>query len=240
LHKYGRPYERIEVFPNWVDTNIIRPVDASELRRSLGLSAEDIVLLYAGSLGEKQGVETLVLVLEKLAEIPGAKCVVVGDGPYRKKISELCTDRSDTIFLPTVSEERLTELLSLADIHLLPQRAGVTSFAFPSKLAPMLASGRPVIAQVDSGCTMREILARCGIATSPGDAHEFVHAIRCLVADRKLRTALGAAARVEAEARFERNRVLQLAWGAIFSDSLDAARRRGRATSADRRRGVST
>ena len=48
--------------------------------------------------------------------------------------------------LPLQPSERLSELLGMADIHLLPQSPDAADLVLPSKLSGMLASGRPVIA----------------------------------------------------------------------------------------------
>jgi len=51
----------------------------------------------------------------------------------------------------TPPAERLGELLTCADIHLLPQRADAADLVMPSKLTGMLASGRPVVATAHAG-----------------------------------------------------------------------------------------
>lgn len=43
-------------------------------------------------------------------------------------------------FLPLQPVEKLDELLNLADIHVLPQKAGAADLVMPSKLTGMLAS----------------------------------------------------------------------------------------------------
>jgi colanic acid biosynthesis glycosyl transferase WcaI len=48
-------------------------------------------------------------------------------------------------FLPLQPLRRLSDLLALADIHLLPQRADAADLVMPSKLGGMLASARPVV-----------------------------------------------------------------------------------------------
>ena len=55
------------------------------------------------------------------------------------------------MMLPLQPEARLNALLNVADIHLIPQRAEAEGFALPSKLAGILASGRPPDAQADGG-----------------------------------------------------------------------------------------
>jgi colanic acid biosynthesis glycosyl transferase WcaI len=107
---------------------------------------------------------------------------------------------SNVRFVDLQPANRLNELLNLADIHLLPQRSGVADLVMPSKLGPMLASGRPVIATVAPGTQVAMVIANCGIAVPPGDTSALVKAIQCLAADPTLRRHLGENARREAEA----------------------------------------
>jgi colanic acid biosynthesis glycosyl transferase WcaI len=51
----------VVLFPNWVDTNLYYPVKEREtLRRRWGFSSEDKLVVYAGSIGEKQGLDMLL------------------------------------------------------------------------------------------------------------------------------------------------------------------------------------
>ncbi len=57
----GVPKERTVYFPNWVDTDLIYPVDSvSHLRSELGIPGETFIVLYAGNMGQKQGLNVLV------------------------------------------------------------------------------------------------------------------------------------------------------------------------------------
>ena len=79
---YGVAEERLCLFPNWVDTEVIRPLAApSPLRRQWGLADHQVVALYAGSMGEKQGLDALVEVAERLRAHPEVQLVLCGAGP---------------------------------------------------------------------------------------------------------------------------------------------------------------
>ncbi|MES1220805.1 MAG: WcaI family glycosyltransferase [Bacteroidota bacterium] len=52
---------KIILFPNWVDTNTIKPLSKEQsLRKEYGLTEKDKVILYSGNLGEKQGLDILI------------------------------------------------------------------------------------------------------------------------------------------------------------------------------------
>ena len=73
------------LFPNWVDTAAIRPAE-SALRRELGLPPEAVVALYAGNMGEKQGVETLA----EVARAAGRHAGPSAAGRGRARPSRAC------------------------------------------------------------------------------------------------------------------------------------------------------
>jgi colanic acid biosynthesis glycosyl transferase WcaI len=213
LAQFGRTEEEIALFPNWVDTSHIRPTDASDMRAELGIGPDQSVLLYAGNLGEKQSVDVLLDTARHVNRLGHAKLVIVGQGARRDALAAILADNRQVILRPPVAEERLPALLSAADIHLLPQRPGVTRFVFPSKLAPMMSSGRPIVAQADSDCALPSILAGCGLVTNPHDRAAFLAAIDRLVGDKALRLTLGSNARRKAELMYDRSAVLGAVWG---------------------------
>jgi colanic acid biosynthesis glycosyl transferase WcaI len=111
-------------------------------------------------------------------------------------------------WLPLQPAERLNDLLNLADIHLLPQRADAADLVMPSKLTGMLASGRPVVATAGQGTQLGRVVSGCGVLTPPGDGAALARAIVDLAADPAQRQALGAAARRYAETNLARDAIM--------------------------------
>lgn len=102
----------------------------------------------------------------------------------------------------------LCQLLSTADIHLLPQRPEVNDSVLPGRLAAMLASGRPVVAMANGGTQLHAELNGAGYVVSPGDINAFVDAIVKLNDDPDLRKRLGAKGRELAETRWDQSAIL--------------------------------
>jgi colanic acid biosynthesis glycosyl transferase WcaI len=71
----------------------------------------------------------------------------------------------------------------------------------PSKTYSIMAAGRPVVASIDEGTAVPEILAEsgAGIAVAPDDAVAFTEAIRSLVSDPEHAGRLGANGRTWVE-----------------------------------------
>jgi colanic acid biosynthesis glycosyl transferase WcaI len=134
--------------------------------------------------------------------------VFCGDGVGRGDLERACVGLPNVRFLELQPVERLGELLGMADIHLLPQRADAADLVMPSKLTGMLASGRPVIATALPGTQVAEVVEQCGLVVPPGDAEALVDAVLSLADDAPGRATLGARARAYAEANLERDAIL--------------------------------
>jgi colanic acid biosynthesis glycosyl transferase WcaI len=95
--------------------------------------------------------------------------------------------------------DKLNELLNLADIHLLPQRADAADLVMPSKLTGMLASGKPIVATALPETQVAEVLKQCGLVVPPGEVDALAEAILLLAGDVALRNSYGDKARTFAE-----------------------------------------
>jgi colanic acid biosynthesis glycosyl transferase WcaI len=196
LVQKGVPDDRCVVFLNWVDVRTIFPlVGANSLKQELQIAGKRVVVLYSGNIGMKQGLETLLAAARMLQGNQSVQFVLCGEGASRKSLQQQFADLKGVIWLPLQPVERLNELLSMADIHVLLQLADMSDVVMPSKLTGMLASGRPVIATALDGTQVAKVVSRCGIVVDPGNAAALADAIRELSVDSKKRECLGKAAR---------------------------------------------
>lgn len=209
LSQKGIDPARATLFPNWVDVETIRPMDGENaLRRELGIERDQIVLLYSGNMGMKQGLEILPQLASRLRDHKNLHFIFCGDGAYRPQLEQAVADLENVSFLPLQPLERLNELLNAADIHLLTQRADAADLVMPSKLTGMLASGRPVIATAAPGTQVARAVEGHGIAVVPDDLQALADAAVVLAENPELRRSLGYAAREFAERELARDSVL--------------------------------
>lgn len=205
----GVPAGQRTLFPNWVDTRVIHPLDRpSALRDELGLPANAVVALYSGNMGAKQGLELLVDAARRLAPMEDLHFVLCGTGSEAQRLAASAAGMKRVHWLPLQPFERLNELLNLADIHLLPQRADAADLVMPSKLTGMFASGGPVLATAAPGTELAQVLDGRGVVVPPGDVESFAGALSALAADPARRAALGAAGRSYAQEQLDREPVL--------------------------------
>ena len=146
-----------------------------------------------------------------LAGRPDIAFVICGEGPNRANLQEQAAGLHNVQFHDLQPAERMAEFLSLASVHLLPQKAEAADLVLPSKLTNMLASGRPVVATAAAGTGLHAEVEGCGINSTPGDGAAMADAITRLIDDPARRHALGEAARLRAVDRWSRPAIIAAA-----------------------------
>lgn len=178
LAQKGVKPEQITVVRNWVDLAQIQPLTRpSAYRAELGLAEGTFVVLYSGSIGAKQGVGMLIDAARTLISDPSVLLVIAGQGPMRGALERAAVSLSNIRVLDFQPEERFSEFLGLADLHVLPQEAQAADLMLPSKLGGMLASGRPILVTADANTELAEFLGGSCSYTPPGDAQAFAASI---------------------------------------------------------------
>ena len=209
----GVKTEKAGLLPNWVDLAAITPQAEEQragnpYRQELGIRADQQVLLYSGSMNKKQGLELLLEAIKQLKDMPDLVWLLAGEGPSKAELAVATAGMAHVRLLPLQPVERLNDWLNLADIHLLPQKAGAADLVLPSKLLGILASGRPLVASSPARSELGELAEQAGLRVEPEDGAGFAAALRQLLADGALRQQLGQAARQLAEQLYNREEVL--------------------------------
>jgi colanic acid biosynthesis glycosyl transferase WcaI len=207
------------LFPNWADLEKIYPLaHESPLRAQWGLGKSRTVVLYAGNMGIKQGLDVLVDAATILRDT-GIHFVFCGEGATHKRLAQKASGLNNVLMRPLVPPEKLNELLNIADIHVLPQRADAEDLVLPSKLTNMLASGRPVVGTAGARSQIATILDGCGLVVPPGRPDELASAIRILSDDIGRRERLGNEARRVAERLWDKNVLLKRAFASYLGET---------------------
>lgn len=196
------------LFPNWVDTNEIFPSEIS-MRGNLKIPDTDIVCLYSGSMGRKQGIEVLLASIKLLEHEPNIKFIICGEGEEFRMYSTEHASISNIFWLPLQGPEKFNLLMNAADIHLLPQLEDAADLVMPSKLSAMFASGKPVVAMAQSGTEIFNAVQGRGVAVKPGVPAEFAEAIQGLSQSKELISQYGKAARQFAVEKLDKEIILQ-------------------------------
>lgn len=201
LVRRGVPPGKLHYVPVWANESRYypRPPDRT-LAAQLGLTDAKLVLLYAGNLGEAQGLDSLLDGCACLQDLEGFRCVVAGTGTAEARLRERARRLrlSNVSFLGHRPAEDIGQLMAIADLHVvsLGNHHRLAAMTLPSKLAATMASGRAILAAAE-GETARVVReAGAGWVVPPGSAEGIEAAVReAMVAGRDWCARLGAAAR---------------------------------------------
>lgn len=136
--------DKLLLFPNWSDTDFVTPqTNGDTLKQEWGFSPSDKIVLYAGNIGQKQGLEIVLEAAQHFVEQPSIKFVLVGAGAHVDVLKNMANNLhlTNVHFLPLQPWERVPEMLALADIHLVVQKKGAADAVLPSKLTNILSAG---------------------------------------------------------------------------------------------------
>jgi colanic acid biosynthesis glycosyl transferase WcaI len=212
----GYPAERVQIVRSPVDTQLIRPLaeEGREFRSRFGLAPEDFVVLFAGSMGLKQGLINVVKAAHTLSsELHRCKWILVGDGETRPNVERLILTlgvEKIVQIIPFQPDYEMSAMFASSDILLLNQLIAVKDTVIPSKLLTYMASGKPVVAAVNSASEGADLLRSSGggMLISPEDPAALAAAVIALEADQTRRTLMGQANRDFAVRNFDQKKIM--------------------------------
>lgn len=187
---------KIEVIPNFVDLSTFTPVAPP--------SGPPLVV-HVSNFRPVKRVPLLVRAFARAAEGNEARLTLVGDGPDQATCRALARELGicDRVSFLGI-RDALPQLLAPADVFALPSQH--ESFGLSALEA--MACGTPVVASAVGGVPEVVQHGTTGLLSDVDDLDGFVANLRELLADRPRAIEMGEAARKDAEARFERRRVV--------------------------------
>ena len=192
MRDYAVPPGRIQVIPNYVQTDLFYPQPEMRERQTI---------CFVARLDEQKNPLGLLQALDGL----GVHLVMIGDGGLRPQVEALAQELSlEVTFIRQVPHTELPDYFNRATLFILP------SFyeGHPKTLLEAMACGLPVIAsdipEIRELIQQRETGYLCGTS-----AAEIRAAIREVLGDTKLQRHMGRGAREFVVANFSLDRVLE-------------------------------
>lgn len=183
---------RITTIPNAVPSAEVLPDGRrEEVRRSLGASASDIVILTAGRLSIQKDHISLLAAFAQVAEgCPAARLWVAGDGSLREKLEHVSATLAidnKTRFLGHRTD--VPALLASADIFVLSSAWE----GLPLTLIEAMAQGLPCVATRVG--EVEAVVGGAGIVVEPKDPQQLAEKMLVLCRDQELRERLSVSAK---------------------------------------------
>ena len=139
--------KEIEVIPNFIDTQVLKPRENGCFRKNLAAKGEKIIV-HTSNFRQVKRVPDTIKILEKIIKEVPAKLILVGDGPDRSECERLTRDLNlyDKVkFLG--KQDGLVEILNSADLFLIPSQ----SESFGLAALEAMACGIPVVSSSVGG-----------------------------------------------------------------------------------------
>ena len=185
------------MFPNWVDDQLVYPVARKDsAREEWGFGDNDRLVLYAGNLGEKQGLENILHLANRMRDVPNLTFLIIGEGGAKSRLMAEAErmELSNIQFKPLQPLDRLAASLAAADVHLVLQKKAAADLVMPSKLTNILAVGGHALITAEKGTTLFDVVSahRLGTLVAPEDVAALEQGLREILAGERQGDAIGA------------------------------------------------
>jgi N-acetyl-alpha-D-glucosaminyl L-malate synthase BshA len=177
--KYFHITNEISVIPNFIDLSRFNKQPKDHFRKAITPLGEKL-LIHVSNFRKVKRVEDVVKVFAKVREHIPAKMLLVGDGPERQNIEQLCRELEICDGLHFLGkQESIEEILSVSDIFLLPSET--ESFGLAALEA--MACEVPVVSSNAGGIPEVNIDGVTGYLCSVGDIDTMAQKCISLLSD---------------------------------------------------------
>ena len=183
----GAADESTTVLPMGADVETIAVAGA-------GIDRDPGRILFVGRLVEKKGASVLLAALRALADHPGWKLDVVGDGPLRADLERQAAGLPVT-FHGTAGRTQLAAAYARAAIAVFPSKAASSGDqdGLPVALLEAMSAGCVVVGSRISGIDAAVMDRTSGLLVPPDDAPELARTLRELLHDTEFQRRISAA-----------------------------------------------
>ncbi|MEA2453248.1 MAG: colanic acid biosynthesis glycosyl transferase WcaI [Actinomycetota bacterium] len=208
LASAGIPTDKIELIPNFVDTEFIARGSKDNAFSHAHDLVDRFVVSHAGNIGYVYDLQVLIEAAARLDAMDDLVVLIIGDGVARESL-QVHADRigaANVRFLPFQDRALLPDIRATSDVQVALYKPGAAMDSLPSKIYEIMASGQPVLASAEPGSDLHELVGTtgCGLCIAPGDVDALVEALQQLHSDPALRKRFGDNGRTIAETTYSR------------------------------------
>jgi N-acetyl-alpha-D-glucosaminyl L-malate synthase BshA len=185
----------IKVIYNFIDFARFKKTNKEHFKKAIAPNGEKI-LIHVSNFRKVKRVEDTVRIFAKVREKINAKLILVGDGPERQNVEQLCRQMGlcdDIRFLG--KQDAVEELLAVADLFLMPS----ASESFGLSALEAMACEVPVISSNAGGLPEVNIHGKTGFLSEVGDVDDMAKNAITILENDELHQQFRANALVNAE-----------------------------------------
>ncbi len=137
---------KLHIIPNFVDTELYRPLFSVNLDPSVFIKNNHIKLMYAGNIGHAQDWEPLLQTAVFLKDEP-FDFYVIGEGVMKSYVEEKVSEfgLTNVYILPYQRRELMPQLLAFTDLQYIFMSKEMEGHGFPSKVYTIMACAKPLL-----------------------------------------------------------------------------------------------
>ena len=181
LLKRGVPKEKVTFLPNGVNLDLFAPRERDEaMAHKLGIKEEDFVLIYAGTMGYAQGLESVIQTAELLKQETKIRFLFVGDGTEKPMLEALVQQKglANVIFVDFQPVQEMPRYFSISSASIVPLKKNkLFEGARPSKMFPALGSAVPVIYSGEGEAVELILSSGGGVIAEPENSSDLARVI---------------------------------------------------------------
>jgi len=184
----GGPALKVKTIPNFVDTELYRPIPRDNaFAREHGL-IEKFVVLYAGNVGPAQDWNHFLSVAQRLSNLE-IKFLIVGDGSLKQWLEKEAKrlGLENVCFLGYQQRDMMSEINGSCDITTILMNPKIATEGFPSKIYTTMACGKPTVVSCPVNSELVPIVeqSQCGVWVNDNDDEGYLNAIKAYMYDNE-------------------------------------------------------
>lgn len=180
-------------------------IPRKELRRSLGISDDAVVVVSAGRIVEEKGYGLLVPILDRLDWREDVWFLVLGDGPYLEKLKQALSDKPYASRIKILGyKPDVHNYLNASDIYW----TGTLHETLGCSIIEAAYCGLPIVATSIGGIPEVVEDGKGGYLVEVGDSLGFSSRLNSLISDEESRKEMGASARKRVEAKLSEESII--------------------------------
>lgn len=162
--------KEIDVIPNFIDLHRFRKQKKEHFKKAICPNNEKL-LVHTSNFRKVKRIEDVVKIFHQVRQIIPSKLLLVGDGPERSPVENLCDELGLTEDVRFIGKlEAIEEVLSIADVFLMPSET--ESFGLAALEA--MACEVPVISSNTGGLPELNVHGVTGFLSRVGDVEDMV------------------------------------------------------------------
>ena len=192
---------KLVTIPNAIDVQQYElNMDVEQKKRELGLGSSHSILGVVGRLHKQKGhIYLLKAMRQIIKEYPGAVLLVMGDGPLRMRLRQVCSKLLIHMYVKFLGlRHDIKEITALIDVFILPSLWE----GMPNVLLEAMALGRPIVATRVGGVDEMIEDGTSGVLVPPADKKALAEAVIHLLGRPDKGRGLGQMARKQVARRF--------------------------------------